>query len=72
MFDLQDNYLNEDDPWTGIITATDNDVQNLYHTTLNSMTVQLFIGYKMIYVNPISITKLKGKHRCILYWVYEI
>ena len=33
-FDLQNNYLDEDDPWSGILAATDFAVQNIYHTTL--------------------------------------
>ena len=52
MFDLQDNYLNEDDPWEGIITANDVDVQNLYHTKLQSMTIQLVLGFNMIINTP--------------------
>ena len=34
MFDLQNNDLDEDDPWSGILAATDFAVQNIYHTTL--------------------------------------
>ena len=52
MFDLQNNYLNEDDPWAGIITANDVDVQNLYHTKLQSMTIQLVFGCNMIINTP--------------------
>ena len=52
MFALQNNYLNEDDPWAGIITANDVDVQNLYHTTLKSMTIQLVFGCNMIINTP--------------------
>ena len=43
MFALQNNYLNEDDPCAGIITSNDVDVQALYHTTLQSMTIQLVL-----------------------------
>ena len=43
MFDLQNNYLNEDDPCAGIITATDVDLKTFYHTTLQSMTIQLVL-----------------------------
>ena len=52
MFALQNNYLNEDDPWAGIITANDVDVQNLYHTKLQSMTIQLVFGCNMIINTP--------------------
>ena len=48
MFDLQNNYLNEDDPCAGIITATDVDLKTFYHTTLQSMTIQLVLGCNMI------------------------
>ena len=27
MFDLQNNYFNQDEPWESIIAATDNDVK---------------------------------------------
>ena len=33
-FDLQNNYLDEDDPWSGILSATDFVVRSMYHTTL--------------------------------------
>ena len=33
-FELQDNYLDEDDPWKGVFSATAFDVRSTYHTTL--------------------------------------
>ena len=33
-FELQDNYLDEDNPWKGILSATAFAVRSTYHTTL--------------------------------------
>ena len=52
MFDLQNNYLNEDDPWAGIITDTDVDIQTFYHNKLQSMTIQLVLELSMIIKPP--------------------
>ena len=35
-FDLQNNYLDEDGTWSGILSATDFVVQITYHTMLQS------------------------------------
>ena len=48
MFDLQNNYLNEDYPCAGIIKANDVDVKNVYHTILHSMAIQLVLVCNMI------------------------
>ena len=40
-FELQDNYLDEDDPWKGILRATAFAVQSTYHTTLKMSPAQV-------------------------------
>ena len=35
-FELQINYLNEEDPWKGIFSATEFVIRSTYHTTLMS------------------------------------
>jgi hypothetical protein len=49
-FELQDNYLlDEDDPWKGILSATEFAVRSTYHTTLQKTPGQLVFGRDMIY-----------------------
>jgi transposase InsO family protein len=43
-FQVQDNYLNEDDPWEGILTATMFAIRANYHTTLQATPSQLVFG----------------------------
>jgi len=45
---LQKNYLDEDDPWAGIISATAFAVRATYHTTLQKTPGQLVFGRDMI------------------------
>ena len=40
-FELQDNYLDEKDPWSGILQATAFAVRSTYHTTLQKTPAQL-------------------------------
>ena len=48
-FDLEANYLDNDDPWRGILTATAFAVRSTYHTTLWKMPGQLVFGCDMIF-----------------------
>ena len=48
-FELQDNYLDEDDPWKGILSATAFAVRSTYHTTLKKSPGQLVFGRDMIF-----------------------
>lgn len=48
-FELQDNYLDEDDPWKGILSATAFAVRSTYHTTLQRTPGQLVFGRDMIF-----------------------
>jgi hypothetical protein len=48
-FKLQENYLDEADPWKGILSATAFAVQSTYHTTLQKTPGQLVFGRDMIY-----------------------
>jgi len=48
-FELQDNYLDEDDPWKGILSATAFAVRSTYHTTLKQSPGQLVFGRDMIF-----------------------
>ena len=48
-FELHDNYLDEEDPWKGILSATAFAVRATYHTTLQKTSGQLVFGRDMIY-----------------------
>jgi transposase InsO family protein len=48
-FELQENYLDEDDPWKGILSATAFAVRSTYHTTLQKTPGQLIFGRDMIF-----------------------
>ena len=50
-FDLKNNYLDEDDPWLGILVATSFSVRSMYHTTLQAMPCQMVFGHDMILNN---------------------
>jgi len=47
-FELQENYLDEDDPWAGILAATAFAVRSTYHTTLKATPGQLVFGRDLI------------------------
>ena len=46
--DLQNNYLDEDDPWSGILAATDFTVHSMSHTTPQATPGQLVLVRNMI------------------------
>jgi transposase InsO family protein len=48
-FELQDNYLDEEDPWKGILSATAFTVRSTYHTTLQKTPGQLVFGRDIIF-----------------------
>ena len=48
-FELQENYLDEEDPWRGILSATAFAVCATYHTTLQKSPGQLVFGRDMIF-----------------------
>ena len=48
-FELQDNYLDEDNPWKGILSATAFAVRSTYHMTLQKTPGQLVFGRDMIF-----------------------
>ena len=52
MFDLKNNYLDEDDPWSGISAATNFSVQRMYHTTLQATPGHMVFGRDMILNTP--------------------
>ena len=52
MFDLQNEYLDEDEPWSGILAATDFAVRSTYHTNLQVRPGQLIFGRDMILNTP--------------------
>jgi hypothetical protein len=43
-FELESNYLDEEDPWKGILSATAFAVQSTFHTTLRNTPGQLVFG----------------------------
>jgi transposase InsO family protein len=47
-FELENNYLDEKDPWKAILSATAFAVRSTYHTTLKSTPGQLVFGRDMI------------------------
>jgi transposase InsO family protein len=47
-FELENNYLDANDPWKGILSATAFAVQSTYHTTLQNTPGQLVFGRDMI------------------------
>jgi hypothetical protein len=48
-FELEQNYLDETDPWGGILAATAFAVRSTYHTTLQATPGQLVFGRDMIF-----------------------
>jgi hypothetical protein len=48
-FELHENYLDEDDPWKGILAATAFVIRATYHTTLQKSPGQLVFGRDMIF-----------------------
>ena len=48
-FELETNYLDQDDPWKGILSATAFVVRSTYHTTLKKTPGQLVSGRDMIF-----------------------
>jgi transposase InsO family protein len=48
-FELQDNYLDEEDPWKGILSATAFAVRATYHATLQKSPGQSVFGRDMIF-----------------------
>ena len=47
-FELQENYLDEKDPWSGILSATAFAIRSTYHTTNQATPGQLVFGRDMI------------------------
>ena len=48
-FELESNYLDEEDPWKGILSATAFAVRSTFHTTLQQTPGQLVFGRDMIF-----------------------
>ena len=48
-FELEDNYLDKEDPWKGILSATAFAVRSTFHTTLHNSPGQLVFGRDMIF-----------------------
>jgi transposase InsO family protein len=48
-FELENNYLDETDPWKGILSATAFAVRSTFHTTLKNTPGQLVYGRDMIF-----------------------
>ena len=51
-FDLQDNYLDKNDPWSGALSATVLAVRGTYHTMLQATPCQVVFGNGMILNTP--------------------
>ena len=67
-FELETNYLDQDNPWKGILSATAFAIRSTYHTTLQKSPGQLVFGRDMIlniqHIANWEIIK-KRKHRRI-------
>ncbi len=48
-FELQTNYLDEDKPWKGILSATAFAIRCTYHTTLQKTIGQIVFGRDLIF-----------------------
>ena len=48
-FELEDNYLDNQDPWKGILSATAFAIRSTVHTTLKKSPGQLVFGRDMIF-----------------------
>ena len=48
-FELENNYLDQDDPWKGILSTTAFAVRSTYHTTLKKTPGQLVFGRDTIF-----------------------
>jgi hypothetical protein len=48
-FELESNYLDEEDPWKGILSAAAFAVRSTFHTTLRSTPGQIVFGRDMIF-----------------------
>ena len=49
MIELETNYLDIDNPWKGVLSATAFAVWSMYHITLKKTLVQLVFGRDMIF-----------------------
>jgi hypothetical protein len=49
LFELESHYLDENDPWKGILSATDLAVRSTFHTKLRNTPGQLVFGRDMIF-----------------------
>jgi hypothetical protein len=47
-FELENNYLDGNDPWKGILSATAFAVRSTFHTTLKNTPGQLVFGHDLI------------------------
>ena len=47
-FDLQNNYIYEEEPWAGILAGANFEVQSTYHAMLKATLVQMVFGRDMI------------------------
>ena len=50
-FELEHNYLDENDPWEGILSAMACAVQSTFHTTLQQIPGQLVFGCDIKHTN---------------------
>ena len=51
-FDLKNIYLDEDEPWSGILEATSFAVYSTYRTKLQATPGQLVFGHNMVLYTP--------------------
>ena len=48
-FELKNNYLDIEDPWKGVLSATAFAMRSMYHTTLKKTPGQLVFGQDMVF-----------------------
>ena len=64
MFELETNYLDVDDPWKGVLSATAFAVQSTYHTMLKKIPGQLVFGRDMIFnISHVANWELKCQNK---------
>jgi hypothetical protein len=60
--ELENNYLDENDPWKGILSATAFAVQSTFHRTLQNTPGQLVFGPDIILKQNIILEKNKAEN----------
>ena len=68
-FEVEKNYIDDDNPWSGILSATAFAVRSTYHTTLQATPGQLVFGSDMILNvhNLVNWTAIKQQKQALIH-----